>query len=73
MRNETGAAARIAVLLRTRIADVRTAQLRRLVEEQCVIRLFVGKGLSARLAGVGAGLYVPLVHERIHLTTNEHE
>jgi hypothetical protein len=37
-----------------------------------VIRLLAGKRLAARLAGVGAGLDVPLVHGREDLTTNEH-
>jgi hypothetical protein len=64
MRDEPGAVARVpgTLLLRARLADVRTPQLRRLFEEQRVIRLFIGKRLAARLAGVGAGLNVPLVH-----------
>jgi hypothetical protein len=33
-----------------------------------MIRLLVGKRLGARLAGVGAGLDVPLVHGRGNLT-----
>jgi hypothetical protein len=38
-----------------------------------VIRLLAGKRLRARLARRGAGLNVPLVHERRHLTTNERD
>src|ERR1035441_2896746 len=65
MRDEPGAVARVpgTLLLRARLADVRTPQLRRLFEEQRVIRLLVGKRLAARLAGLGTGLNVPLVHE----------
>jgi len=76
MRDEAGAAAGVAILLRARVTDVRAAQFRRLVEEPRVIRLFVGKRLAAGLAGMGAGLNVPLVHGRGNLTTNgtdEHE
>ena len=37
-------------------------QVGALVEQHRVIRLLVGEGLRARLAGVGAGLDVPVVH-----------
>ena len=65
MRDEPGPAARVpgALLLRACLADVRTPQLRRLIEQQRVIDLPVGKRLAARCARVGAGLNVPLVHE----------
>ena len=65
MRDEPGAVARVSgtLLLRARLADVRAPQLRRLIEQQRVIDLPVGKRLAARLAGMGAGLNVPIVHE----------
>ena len=65
MRDEPGPAARVAgiLLLPARLADVRAPQFRRLIEQQRVIDLPVGKRLAARLAGVGAGLNVPFVHE----------
>jgi hypothetical protein len=64
MRDESGAVARVpgTLLLGARLADVRTPQLRRLFEKQRVIRLLVGKWLAAHLAGMGAGLNVPIVH-----------
>jgi len=56
VRDETGAAARgvSGKFLPARVTDVRTSQRWRLVEEQRVIRLFVGKRLGACLAGVRA-------------------
>ena len=78
VRDESGLAARgvSGLFLPARLANVRASQYRRFIEQQRVIGLLVGKRLAARLAGVRAGLDVPLVHVRAILTTNapdEHE
>jgi hypothetical protein len=68
--NEAGPGAKIAGFLGARLANVRPAQLLPLLEQDGAIRLFIGKRLAARFAGVRAGLNVPLVHGRENLTTN---
>jgi hypothetical protein len=46
------------------LANVRTAEIRFLVEQQRVIRFPVGKMFATRFARVGAGLNIPLGHEK---------
>jgi len=64
--NEPFALARaVAVLfLPASLADIGTAKFGFLVEQQCVIRLFMGEMLAACFASVPAGLNIPLGHER---------
>jgi hypothetical protein len=64
MRNETGAAGRVRgeIFLPARLANVGAAQAGFFVEQDGVIRLFVGKRLRAGCARAGAGLDVPFVH-----------
>jgi len=66
IRDEPFALARsVAVLLLpARLADVGTPKCGFLVEQQRVIRLFMGEMFAACFASVPAGLNIPLGHER---------
>jgi hypothetical protein len=66
VRQEAFAIARAlaVLLLPAGLADIGTAEFGFIVEQQRVIGLFIGKMSAARFARVGAGLNVPLGHER---------
>src|SRR5438105_1654968 len=65
MRHKTFAAGRALAVLRrpARFANVESLVTGLFVEQQCVIRLLVGKRLAAGLTGMGSRLNVPLGHE----------
>jgi hypothetical protein len=62
--------------LGTRFANIGTAQFLGPLKKQGAISLLIGKWLAAPLAGVGAGLDVPLIHVPGNLTmkaADEHQ